>query len=140
MTIPVKVREGALAVCSDCGSEHLPPVPCGLTFAQRLGSQRIDKSWMPAKRDGGLKNYYDSEALGDAFGADAHEQMMEETKGFGPVTAENLEQARKEPELAEMIDAFYGQAADIDEGSDEDPFADVTGDVGLGPVLAQEPE
>lgn len=135
MTIPVKVREGALASCSSCGSTHLPPVPCGLTFAQRLRSQEVDQSWMPAKTK---KNYYDGASIDSLFGDDAKERMDHETKGLGPVTEENLAQAARDPELAEMVDAFYGQAGDSDEV--DDAFSDVTGDIGLGPVLSQEPE
>ncbi|MGH7342877.1 MAG: hypothetical protein ACREKH_20525, partial [Candidatus Rokuibacteriota bacterium] len=81
------VRAATLAHCESCGSEHLPPVPCGLTFKERIKTARFGSDWMPARQsardDAGT--YYDRSALDEAFGPDRREKMLEETRGLGPV-------------------------------------------------------
>lgn len=76
--------------CDDCGSTHLG-APCGMTFAQRMRSVRLDYSWMPAKD---LNNYYDEELVTDLFGGkdagERHEQMMEETEGRGFIEGRDI--------------------------------------------------
>ena len=85
MKVTVK---GTLTQCEDCGSEHLGQ-RCGMTFQQRLRSIDHDTDWMPAKNAMGRnyhrKNYYDKEPIKDLFGEDAREEMMEDTKGRGPL-------------------------------------------------------
>lgn len=80
-------REATLEHCESCGSDHLAPVPCGLTFKERIKGLRFGTDWMPARQsarnDAGT--YYDREALDAAFGPDRREQMLQETRGLGAV-------------------------------------------------------
>jgi hypothetical protein len=103
----LKVHPDALAHCVSCGSTHLPPVPCGLTFAERMRSHRYATEWMPAKMDSRErdaqqpkgKGYYDEEAIKSVFGQtgkDNYEEMMDDTQGVGIADAEDI---RKHPEL-----------------------------------------
>ena len=97
----VKVAAGStLGYCIDCGSEHLRP-GCGMTWLQRMGTQTVDTSWMPAKDK---KNYYDSESIDDLFGEDSKEQLMEETEGIGACTAAEYQQHK---DLQQEISGFY---------------------------------
>lgn len=69
--------------------------PCGLTYAQRLRSQTVDPSWMPAKREvGNLKNYWDDDQIKPMFGGldrkEREQKLMEVTKGRGVLDADKL--------------------------------------------------
>jgi hypothetical protein len=57
-------------------------VPCGLTYAQRIGSVQVDRTNFDTAEK---RNYYDRVALDEAFGPDRREQMLQETRGLGPV-------------------------------------------------------
>lgn len=81
-------RQATLAHCESCGSEHLPPVPCGLTFAERIKGIRFGTDWMPSRtdarqRDPDKHRYYDPEPVNQVFGEDSHEKMLEDTQGLG---------------------------------------------------------
>lgn len=79
--------------CESCGSEHIGQIPCGMTWLERMKTTRLDHSWMPNPPN--RRNYYDDEPLKEVFGADSkerHEQMMDETAGFGPVTRESSDE------------------------------------------------
>lgn len=66
--------------CSSCGSAHMGVVPCGLSYAERLGSVVVDKmSFDTAERH----SYYDPEPIRQVFGEDSAERMFEETQGLG---------------------------------------------------------
>lgn len=90
----------SLGYCKDCKSVHMNP-GCGLTYKERLGSVRLDESWMPAKEK---KNYYDQQALDAAFGENAEETLMEETKGVGAV---NQQELQKYAGWSKEITEFY---------------------------------
>lgn len=79
--------EAVLAYCESCGSEHLAPVPCGLTFAERIRTVRTATDWMPAKANSRATDgsFIDRVALDETFGPDRREQMLEETRGLGPI-------------------------------------------------------
>lgn len=80
-TVPARI-----ASCSSCGSEHLPPVPCGLSFIDRLRSVQVnERNFDTAERH----NYYDRSALDEAFGPDRREKMLQETRGLGPVQTDD---------------------------------------------------
>lgn len=85
----------SLAHCDDCGSVHLG-APCGLSWAQRMRSVKIDPSWMPFKRESGsLKNYYDDTETTQLFGFDRKERkekFMDDTKGYGALTKDSSDQ------------------------------------------------
>jgi hypothetical protein len=57
-------------------------VPCGLTYAQRIGSVQVDRTNFDTVDK---RNYYDRVALDEAFGPDRREQMLQETRGQGAV-------------------------------------------------------
>lgn len=65
-------------------------VPCG-GYLARLRSQRLDASVTPNKTK---KNYYDDEPLKEMFNgmdrSERTEQYMEETKGLGAITHEDV--------------------------------------------------
>ena len=85
-----------------------------MTAAERFKSVRLASEWMPARQkarqtmvrdDNGVERpeqeYYDDEALTGIFndgltGKERKELLMEETKGVGYATAEDIE---KHPEL-----------------------------------------
>ena len=72
--------------CDSCGSEHLGP-DCGLTYAQRLRSVRLDGSVTESRSKA---RYWDEEPLGDLFqdgltGKERSELVMDETNGVGYV-------------------------------------------------------
>lgn len=56
---------------------------CPAHFRERLRSIRLDTSVTPNRT---RENYYDRESIRDQFGEDAHERMMDATKGLGPGT------------------------------------------------------
>lgn len=96
-------RVHTLAHCDDCGSEHLA-APCGMTFAQRLRSVRLDGSVTPTRSQ---KNYYDDDALTGVFGNTAQEReerMMEETEGVGVANQAEIK-AHTELAAAHYLDA-----------------------------------
>lgn len=81
-----------LALCEDCGSEHLH-APCGMTFAQRLRTTQIHGSCTPT-RD--RVDYFDDTGLKEIFGLDRHErraQMADATQGRGYTTVADLDTA-----------------------------------------------
>jgi hypothetical protein len=84
---PGAVAEPAFIACGDCGSEHLPPVPCGLSFRDRLATVQVSEQGFDTVEK---RRYFDSVALDEAFGPDRRERMLDETRGLGPVqTAED---------------------------------------------------
>lgn len=94
--------------CSSCGVAHIGQVPCGMTYLQRLGSVHLDGSATPTRDK---KRYWDESSLKDFWGGQSEserkEQLMEETKGIGAVSKEELH-GEKGHELAKAI----GIAAD----------------------------
>ena len=89
----MKIKTSAhstLAYCEDCNSEHIAPVPCGLTWLQRLRSTRLDTQWMPNPPSSKRRSYYDDEVVKETFGGldrkERREQYLEETKGKGAIT------------------------------------------------------
>lgn len=70
--------------CPDCGSSHLGP-RCGMTFRQRLRSVRLDPRIEETKTK---RNYYDVDAVHQAFGEDARDELMEDTDGWGAAKRE----------------------------------------------------
>lgn len=129
MSIAVKSRF-PLTKCDDCGSEHIGG-PCGMSMAERFRTVKLATEWMPArmaarqtvvKDENGVERteseYYDDDELTNLFGdglsgKERKELLMEETKGVGYATAEDI---KKHPEL---VDAHFLQ----------DP-ADEVGEVG----------
>ena len=101
MSHAVKVSEHTtLAHCDDCGSEHLAPVPCGMTFIQRLRSVNLDGSVTETREK---RRYWSSEGMNEMFGnteAERREELMEDTKGIGYVDDLNSPKAH---ELAKAI-------------------------------------
>jgi hypothetical protein len=70
-------------VCSSCGSEHLPPVPCGLSFIERLRSTQVHGSVLASRTE---HSRYDHEAIDMEFGKTAKErkaEFYEDTRGLG---------------------------------------------------------
>lgn len=71
-----------------------------MSWLERMRSQTVDPSWMPAKMNGGTKNYFDDEALKPLFGGmdykDREAQLMDETEGVGFADVEDI---KKRPEL-----------------------------------------
>lgn len=109
MTIAIKTSpHSTLAHCPDCDSEHIAPNPCGMTYRQRLGSQTLAQGWMPAKDK---KRWWDESSLKEFWGGQSEserkEQLMDETKGIGAVSKEELH-GEKGHKLAKAI----GIAAD----------------------------
>lgn len=87
-----------LAPCSDCGSVHLG-APCGMTWAQRIGTVKPATEWMPAKQEsrakGESKTWYDDEETKQLFGYDRKERkekFMDDTKGYGALTKDSSDQ------------------------------------------------
>jgi len=79
---PSRPAAQGFASCSSCGSEHLPPVPCGMTFLERMKTVQVnERNFDTAEK----ANYFDSVALDEAFGPDRKERMLHETRGLGPV-------------------------------------------------------
>ena len=79
---PARPPAQGFARCSDCGSSHLPPVPCGLSYRDRLASVQVnERNFDTAEK----ANYFDRDALDATFGPDRREQMLHETRGLGPV-------------------------------------------------------
>ena len=128
MSIVVKSKT-QIEECTDCGSAHLGIKPCGYPSVDaRIASMktvRLATEWMPSRTaarqtmvrdDNGVERpeqeYYDDEALTAMFddgltGKERKELLMEETKGVGYATAEDI---KKHPEL---VDAhFLGDPAD----------------------------
>jgi hypothetical protein len=69
--------------CPSCGSAHLPPNPCGLSFGERLRTVRIDPKTLVTRS---RKRYYDEEALNQEWGTTARqrkEQLENDTQGLG---------------------------------------------------------
>lgn len=66
--------------CSSCGSEHLGPVPCGLSFRDRMRSIELDQGVLETRT---RRNYFDVEPIRQTFGEDANERMLDETDGLG---------------------------------------------------------
>lgn len=66
--------------CPSCGSAHLGPVPCGMTFGQRMKTTKVDWAKLETKD---LKNYYDKAAVQKAFGHDARDRYYDESDGIG---------------------------------------------------------
>ena len=69
-------------VC-DCGADATSGSDrgeCGPCFRARLLSVRLDTSVTSSRTP---RNYFDRESLAEAFGDDARERYMEETKGLG---------------------------------------------------------
>ena len=96
--------------CPSCGSSHMGPVPCGLTFGERMRSVKTATEWMPSVSDSrarGERVYYDDEHIKPMFGGldrkERREQMMEETKGFGPIYEDT-------PYNPEHEKAIFGEA------------------------------
>lgn len=87
-----------------------------MTFGERMKTVRYGTEWMPAKTeartktftdDAGVtrteKEYYDDQALTELFGdgltgKERKEELMEDTKGVGYATAEDIQ---KYPELVD---------------------------------------
>ncbi len=78
-----------LAHCDSCGSEHLPPVPCGLTFGERVRTLRTSSDWMPSRTDARAREhrqFYDHDAVDEQFGKDAktrREELLADSRGYG---------------------------------------------------------
>lgn len=69
-----------MIACPDCGSTHLGFTPCGMSYRERLASVQVSEAgFLTAERH----NYYDRDPIREAFGDDAKERMLEETKGLG---------------------------------------------------------
>ena len=61
-------------------------VPCGMTFAQRLRSTRLDQAAFDTYEP---KNYYDAAAVEREFGHDAKDRLLDETEGIGYTRQDN---------------------------------------------------
>jgi hypothetical protein len=55
-------------------------VPCGMTFAERMRSVRIDPAAMETRT---RVRYYDADPIREVFGDDAKERMEHDTNGLG---------------------------------------------------------
>jgi hypothetical protein len=76
------VSEEAQALCA-CGKPATANGrECGFHFRQRLRSIRLDASVTETRSK---QNYYDTQAVADAFGEDARERYWDETSGLGAV-------------------------------------------------------
>lgn len=73
-------RYSTLAACPDCNSTHMAPVPCGLSYMQRLRSSQLHPDATPSREK---RKYWDQEALDNQFGEDAREHSLDITKGRG---------------------------------------------------------
>ena len=71
-----------MTYCPDCRSTHMGSVPCGLSYAARLRSTQVNRAGFDTASK---VNYYDADAVHRAFGEDAREAMLEETRGLGPI-------------------------------------------------------
>ncbi len=58
----------------------MAPVPCGLSWRERLGSVRLDEGSMETAE---RKNYYDTAAVNALVGSDSVERLYEDTDGIG---------------------------------------------------------
>lgn len=94
--------------CPDCGSSHIGLVPCGMTYRQRLCSTTVDNSVLATRTK---KNYYDSDTLSQLVPDHAHEQMMEETGGIGPVSRREMNQYS---DLMPEISAYYAGGDEVE--------------------------
>ena len=122
----VKITTKAeLKTCPDCESEHLGG-PCGMTQRERFKTVKMGTEWMPSKQadrtttyvdDTGVrrpeKEYYDDNQLTELFGdgltgKERKEQLMEETKGVGFATKEDIE---KHPDL--VYEHFLNDPNDV---------------------------
>lgn len=71
--------------CQSCGSEHLPPVPCGMTFVERLRSVQVHGSVLESRS---ASRRFDTESVDDQFGGTAKERKDEfyaDTRGLGNI-------------------------------------------------------
>lgn len=73
--------------CSSCLSSHIGSVPCGMTWLQRIKSQRVDPGVEETKTK---RKYWNPESVDTLFqdGLNPNERrelMMEETNGVGYV-------------------------------------------------------
>ena len=104
MSLQVKRFQGLPAVpryCSDCETEHIGQVPCGMTWLQRMRSTVLDTEATPSRS---RRDYFDDEPLKGIFGADKRErkeEVMEETKGIGALS-------RRDPMTPEAAKVFFG--------------------------------
>jgi len=85
--------------CDSCGSSHMGS-DCGMTFAQRLRTTKVDWAKFDTKD---LKNYYDSAAVAKQFGHDATDRLYDESDGLGWAQQDNKgewwhKSRNKEPE------------------------------------------
>lgn len=87
--------------CLSCDSHHMAPVPCGLSFRDRIRSISIDPGSLETKDK---RNYYDREAVKEVFGEDSRERMLEETRGLGPIkrAADGSEWVNDDPKTGEL--------------------------------------
>ena len=69
--------------CDSCGSDHLGPVPCGMSFAQRMKSTNTDFGSFETVYN--RRNYYDSAAVDATFSHDSKDRLYDETDGIGYV-------------------------------------------------------
>ncbi len=68
--------------CSSCRSVHLGRVPCGLSWAARIGTVRVDVAVGESRT---RRGYFDAESVSEAFGEDARDRALDETDGIGHV-------------------------------------------------------
>lgn len=92
MSLFVKRFQGLPATpkyCPDCDTAHIGPVPCGMTWKQRVLSQTVSGDVYQSRTK---KRYWDQEALDEQFGPDATEKTLEDTqgKGYGNVTMDEM--------------------------------------------------
>lgn len=66
--------------CPSCRSHHLGPVPCGLSFRDRMRTVRLDPAALETRTP---RNYYDAEAVEQVFTEEGRDRMMRETQGYG---------------------------------------------------------
>ena len=69
-----------MKACVSCGSTHMAPVPCGMTWGERMRSVRLDEVALET-RD--VKNYYDRSAVEAVVGHDSVDRLYDETDGIG---------------------------------------------------------
>jgi len=92
-------------------------VPCGMTFAERLRSVRLDKAKMDTAE---LHNYYDTQAIRDMFGDDAKDRYYEETDGKGAIFRTRRGFARRDRRSGDLVEVSPGEA-DTFLGSETEP-------------------
>ena len=71
--------------CESCGSEHLAPVPCGLTFRERLLSTQVHSSVNESRTAQGR---FDREAIDSEFGGTSKERKEDywaSSRGYGNI-------------------------------------------------------